>query len=411
MIQYPLRDLIDTLQNKSVYSVMTSLKRRMVVPYVLITSMLLLVTSLACSSLSNPEGWSGGVLVGESIVVASMEGQVLSLDIETGEHNWEPALIRVDDKNKNRRAIYGTPLVEDNVIFVTSYDGKIHAYSSDDGRLLETEPVAEEFAGGISYYEDMLFFGSSDGVMYGYDVDIMDQTVMMKKAWEFKVNGSIWSTPVIANGLLVFTSLDHFIYALDPLDGSFVWKMETGAALVSSPVVAGDNLCVGSFDTNFYAIDVNSGKEKWRFTDSSNWYWGSALLSGDNIYVPSLEGKLYALNQQNGAKQWETEVVGPIVGTPAIVSDMIVFGSRDGQIRVAELSSGMILASCDVGEKIESPLISTENAVYFSARDHSVRSLLIKQNGNPDEKWDSPYFSEKAKDEEDPTPNDWSPSC
>ena len=77
MIQYPRGDLIATLQNKSVYSVMTCLKRRMVVPYILITSMLLLVTSLACSSLSNPEGWSGGVLVGESIVVASMDGQVL----------------------------------------------------------------------------------------------------------------------------------------------------------------------------------------------------------------------------------------------------------------------------------------------------------------------------------------------
>lgn len=349
--------------------------------------------------------------MGESIVVGSMDGQVLSLDIETGEHNWEPALIRVDDKNKKKRAIYGTPLVHDNVIFVTSYDGKIHAFSLVDGRLLETEPVTDEFVGGVSYYQDMLFFGSSDGVMYGYDVDIMDQTVMMKKSWEYKAKDSIWSTPVIANGLLLFTSLDHFVYALDPSDGSFVWEMETGAALVSNPVVDGDNLFVGSFDTNFYAIDINSGKEKWRFTDSSNWYWGSALLSGDYLYVPSLEGKLYALNILSGAKQWETEVVGPIVGTPAIVSDMIVFGSRDGQIRVAELSSGMIIASCDIGEKIESSLISTGDAVYFSARDHSVRSLLIKQNGNPDEKWDSPYFSEKAKDEEDPTPNDWSPSC
>ena len=390
---------------------MTGLNRKMAFPYILITSMLLLVASLACSSLSNPEGWSGGVLVGDSIVIGSMDGQVLSLNVETGEHNWEPALIRVDDKNKNRRAIYGTPLVQDNVIFVTSYDGKVHAFSMIDGKLLETEPVTDEFVGGVSYYENRLFFGSSDGVMYGYDVEIMDQTVMMKKAWEYKANDSIWSTPVISNGLLFFTSLDHFVYALDPSDGSFVWKMETGAALVSDPVVDGDNLYVGSFDTNFYAININSGKEKWRFTDSSNWYWGSPLLSGDSIYVPSLEGKLYALNVQTGSKQWETELVGPVVGTPAIVSDMIVFGSRDGQIRVAELSSGMILASCDIGEKIESPIISVDNAVYFSARDHSVRSLLIKQNGNPDEKWDSPYFSEKAKDEEDPTPNDWSPSC
>ena len=116
---------------------MTGLNRKMAFPYILITSMLLLVASLACSSLSNPEGWSGGVLVGDSIVIGSMDGQVLSLNVETGEHNWEPALIRVDDKNKNRRAIYGTPLVQDNVIFVTSYDGKVHAFSMIDGNYLK----------------------------------------------------------------------------------------------------------------------------------------------------------------------------------------------------------------------------------------------------------------------------------
>ena len=162
---------------------MTGLKRKKLLPYILITSMLFLVASLACSTLYNPEGWSGGVLVGESIVIGSMDGQVLSLNVDTGEHNWEPALVRVDDKNKNRRAIYGTPLVQDNVIFVTSYDGKVHAFSMIDGKLLETEPITDEFVGGISYYENRLFFGSSDGVMYGYDVEIMDQTVMMKKAW------------------------------------------------------------------------------------------------------------------------------------------------------------------------------------------------------------------------------------
>ena len=138
MTRYPWEDLTVILQNESVHRVMTGLKRKMVFPYILITSILLLVASLACSSLSNPEGWSGGVLVGESIVIGSMDGQVLSLNVETGEHNWEPALIRVDDKNKNRRAIYGTPLVQDNVIFVTSYDGKVHAFSMIDGTVSYT---------------------------------------------------------------------------------------------------------------------------------------------------------------------------------------------------------------------------------------------------------------------------------
>ena len=69
------------------------------------------------------------------------------------------------------------------------------------------------------------------------------------------------------------------------------------------------------------------------------------------------------------------------------------------------------IQTSDVDERIETPVLAHENTVYFGARDHSIRALVIKRNGNPDEKWDAPYFSDKAKDDENPNPSDWSPSC
>ena len=129
------------------------------------------------------------------------------------------------------------------------------------------------------------------------------------------------------------------------------------------------------------------------------------------IYVPSLDGNLYALDVNSGKKEWELETQGAIVGSPTIVSDMLVVGSTDGELRIVEIGSGELLGSCDIGESIESSITSEGSDVYFSVRDHSVRSIVVKPNGNPDEKWDAPYFSNLLKDDKNPQPSDWSPDC
>ena len=116
------------------------------------------------------------------------------------------------------------------------------------------------------------------------------------------------------------------------------------------------------------------------------------------------------MDGNSGRKEWELETEGAIVGSPAIVADMVVIGSTDGEIRIVEANSGELLGSCDVGKSIESPITSEGSDVYFSVRDHSVRAITIKPNGNPDEKWDVPYFTNKDS-EEQPRPGEWNNDC
>jgi len=371
----------------------------------------LLIAAIACSRISSAQGWSGGIISDEHLFIGSMVGQLLSLDIDTGKHTWEPILLRVDKDQEELRAVYGTPAVYKNIAIVASYDGKIHAFSTEHGTLLESEPVAEQFIGGALISNGRLYVGSGSGTLYAFDVSIKTGTVSLEKSWQFNAGSSIWSTPAINGDILVFTSLDHYVYAIDARDGEEIWRFETGAAIAATPVIADNSVFVGSFDSNFYSIELSSGREKWRFEGASNWYWAKPVLSRDFVYAASLDGKLYALKSDSGEKRWETSTDSPIVGSPAIVSDMIVFGSRSGQINVVELSSGVILGTCDVDERIETPILAYGDTVYFGARDHSIRALVIKQNGNPDEKWDAPYFSDKAKDDENPNPSDWSPAC
>ena len=387
----------------------------------LFVKLILLLTLLAifigCSRVGTAQGWSGGVLVDESLIIGSMDGQLLSLNTETGRQDWAPTLIRVDDDKDDRRAIYGTPAVYEGVAFLGSYDGKIHAYDLEDGALLDTEPIADEIVGAPLIEHDVMYIGSSDGFMHAFNVSIRGQEITMERKWKFQAGSSIWSTPQVFENLLIFSSLDHKIYGLDLTcntcieSGSPEWVYETGGAVASSPLVLNGEVYIGSFDGNFYSLDALSGEEIWRFTGASNWYWGSAITDGSVIYAPSLNGSLYALNKNDGSLRWESKTKGAIVGSPAIVSDMIAYGSKDGDLYVSELSTGIVIGSCSTGDKIEAPIISDGDSVYFSVRDHSIRAIQIKGNGNPDEKWDAPYFSNKAKDGEIPNPSDWAPSC
>ena len=402
------------VKSVSHYDMPTKLKA-LVFKSVLIISVLLIF--VGCSRVGTAQGWSGGVLVGESLIIGSMDGQLLSLNVETGRHDWAPTLLRVDEDKDDRRAIYGTPAVYEGVAFVGSYDGKMHAYALDNGILLETEPIADEIVGGALIEEGVLYVGSSDGFMNAFDISIRGQEVTMERKWKFQTGSSIWSTPQIYENLLIFSSLDHNIYALDLNcdtcidEGTTKWVYETSAAVASSPLVSDGEVYIGSFDGNFYSLDAMSGTENWRFTGASNWYWGTAVADGNAVYAPSLNGSLYALDKSDGDLRWESKTKGAIVGSPAIVSGMIAYGSKDGDLYISELSSGIIMGTCSTGEKIEAPITSDGNSVYFSVRDHSIRAIQIKGNGNPDEKWDAPYFSDKAKDGEIPNPSDWAPSC
>ena len=274
------------------------------------------------------------------------------------------------------------PAASNGIVFVGVYDGKLQAMAKDTGRVVETEVVSDDFEiiGGPLIHQNKLFIGATDGILRSYSLEFSNQQVSFNDEWEFEVGGEIWSTPVISGETLIITSLDHSVYALKKDTGELLWIAKTGGAIAATPTVEKNTVYVGSFDGVFYAFDLFTGEEIWTFDKASNWYWGKAVINGDMIYVPSLDGNLYALDVNSGKKEWELETQGAIVGSPTIVSDMLVVGSTDGELRIVETGSGELLGSCDIGESIESSITSEGSDVYFSVRDHSVRSIVVKPN-------------------------------
>lgn len=388
--------------------------------------LLIAMALLACSRFSQAEGWSGGVIANDTLYIGTHEGTVRALHIGTldskgdmvpadnmdlGQLVWEFAL-RGD---KEHRAIYGTPAVVDDVVYVGGYDGYLYVLTQKaDGdsprepELIWQERIGREpdkkaspivaspvVAGGL------VLVASSDGFLYAYD------RVEQSEVWRFQTKDRIWSTPTVYQGVVYFGSLDKNLYAVSLEDGTELWRYSMKGAVASSPVVSEGRVFVGSFDAIFYALNANTGLLEWSFEGASNWFWGDPIVHQGIILSPSLDGNLYALDADTGTLKWTIETEEAVVGSPAVVSDMVVLQSEDGRVRVVRFRDGAELDFCNLEEGVwaSSSLVAKDNHVYLTARDNSVRSLKIKPNGNPDEIWIH------LTKEDDPLPRGRASSC
>ncbi|HCN10145.1 MAG TPA: Pyrrolo-quinoline quinone, partial [Lentisphaeria bacterium] len=85
-------------------------------------------------------------------------------------------------------------------------------------------------------------------------------------AWRFETGDAVKSSPVVANGVVCFGSLDTFVYAVSLAAGEKIWSFETAGGVASTPLLHNGRVFVGSGDARLYAFDMKDGKELWHYT-------------------------------------------------------------------------------------------------------------------------------------------------
>src|SRR5205814_1617758 len=83
-----------------------------------------------------------------------------------------------------------------------------------------------------------------------------------QKKWAFPTTGFIRSTPVIANGVLVFGNSERHIFGVGP-DGTQKWDLLADGPIEAPLVAAGSTVYAVSAVNTLYALDANSGAKIW----------------------------------------------------------------------------------------------------------------------------------------------------
>ena len=131
---------------------------------------------------------------------ARPRGEVRAIDVEDGSTIWRFAL----HGEERDRAVYGTPVLDGDTLYVGGYDSVLYALALD-GRDKWVEPLSDAIVGGPAVADGVVVVGTSDGSLYALDAEDGSQR------WRFTTGDKVWSTPALSEGVAYFGSLDHSV--------------------------------------------------------------------------------------------------------------------------------------------------------------------------------------------------------
>ena len=192
--------------------------------------------------------------------------------------------------------------------------------------------------------------------------------------WRYKTGG-VYSSPVVAGGVVYVRSGAGYVYALEAATGALVWRYKTGG-VYSSPVVAGGVVYVRSGAGYVHALEAATGELIRRYgtgaTDSA-----PAVAEGV-VYVASQDGYVYALDGPTGDLLW-SYTTGRTVSAPAVAEGVVYVGLGD-YIHALDAPTGEVLWRYETGRTVSSPVVA-DGVVYAGsgvvyALDASTGDLL-----------------------------------
>ncbi len=254
------------------------------------------------------------------------------------------ARLTLDWKEQTSSGIRSSPLVANNIVYITSSDNSLYAFNATTG---------------------MPLWHVSTGVYGG--------------------QGSfIFSSPTIVGNVVYIGSNDHQVYAFNATTGAKIWASATGNSIYSSPAIVGNALYIGSTDRNVYAFNISSGAQLWK-TPTGGAIYSSPAVVNNVVYVGSDDSKLYALDASTGRVLWVGVARGHIDSSPTAVDGMVYLGSADGRVYAFDDTGCQGQAICQpvwttsTGNYIySSPAVANE-ILYIGSHDNTLYAFDTSQ--------------------------------
>ncbi|MEN6480366.1 MAG: PQQ-binding-like beta-propeller repeat protein [Anaerolineales bacterium] len=362
--------------------------KRRAVALVLVAALVALTGCVQQGALTNP-GWTV-VAERDGIVYAALAtGSVVALDAaQGGEVVWKYpekvaavgcGVARTTDESGESllNAVYGEPLVLDDVVLVGSFSGDLYAFGRESGKPEWTYQVDGAIVGGVTEADGVLYFGSSDGKVYALDAATREPVW----AEPFATGNRVWGTPRVDETRVYVASMDHSVYAIERSTGKMVWSYDLGASAPGTLTLADGRLYVGSVSRYLTCLSAADGSELWRSPQYEAWVWGEALVVGDGVYFGSLDGKMHALHAVDGSKLWnDVQLNGAVRAGPALDGESLIVGTESGYVYTIDMSTGKesLLFGDREGEKLgavlSTPVVSG-NMVYVGTSIGNVVAL------------------------------------
>lgn len=221
-----------------------------------------------------------------TVVVRTIDGKILSLDIDTGKIRWQYQRAIPDLTLRGN----SEPVIARGKIFTGLSDGRLIAISPENGEVVWDIPLSvpsgrseiqrlTDIDGDMVIYGRILYAASFQGRIAAIDVD----RGQFLWARDFSTH-----TGVLLDDKVLYTSDENGnIWALDRLNGATIWKQDQLAyRSLTRPTIVGDYLAVGDFEGFVHLLSREDGRFIARYQLGQFDHIGWDLATG--IIVPPI---------------------------------------------------------------------------------------------------------------------------
>ncbi|MCL4104034.1 UNVERIFIED_CONTAM: hypothetical protein GTU68_034896 [Idotea baltica] len=210
-----------------------------------------------------------------------------------------------------------TPAISGDSMYVASADGELVALNRRTGKKQWNVDLGTSLSGGVGLYEDVLLLGSSDGSVL--KLSAADGSLI----WSTRLSGEILAPPQANGKVVVAQTYDGKLRGLNFETGEKIWVFDSNVPVLtvrgtSSPILNNNAVYAGFANGRVAAFDANTGGVSWevrvaisqgrseieRIVDVD----GTMLLAGKELYAASYQGSLVAIDVASGRKLWQQEV-------------------------------------------------------------------------------------------------------
>lgn len=275
------------------------------------------------------------------VLVGTGQGEIIALSQSSGEILWRSAV---------SSEVLAPPTTNGDSVAVLSLDGKVHGLDATDGSprwLVDTNMplltvrgnsaplVVRDLQMSNGARIDVVFVGHDNGKLAAYS---MDEGVLL---WEARVGVPEGRTdlermvdvdgrPLYFNGTLYAVSFQGGLMAIQPATGRAAWFQE--ASSNNGAGGYGGTLAITEENGNVRAFNASEGTELWSSDEYANRSLNAPAVTSGYVVFSDYQGYLHFLSRRSGETIGRKKVGGDGVRAPTIIHDgkIIILNNSGG---------------------------------------------------------------------------------
>ena len=198
-------------------------------------------------------GEGAAVVVGEMVIIGYANGKLMAINSTDGAHIWETSIAIPRGRSEIDRLtdINGTPVLSNDIIFVSTYKNGVNAVTPIDGEVLWRNESLSAFH-GLSADYSYLYLSDANS-----DVWQLDQRNGASYWKQTDLHQRRLTVPAVYGDYVVVGDFEGYLHWLSKTDGRLLGRIEiTDEPIVARPVVVNDMLYVYASDGTLAAVRV-----------------------------------------------------------------------------------------------------------------------------------------------------------